>query len=160
MTAGALPEGTTATGSRVVAEPRARVWQALAVLAPYCAVCDVSYVVEGGRAPGRGTRFVCVPGRLDGTPPAGAPQGEITEWQPRRSVTTRLDLTPEVWTTRVDLADDDGGTRVTVTVTQQPRTSPRLIARLQRGSMKRLVQRMVDGELDKLPEHLAQLDQG
>ena len=32
---------------------------------PYCAVCDVSYVVDGAGPPRRGTRFVCVPGRLD-----------------------------------------------------------------------------------------------
>ena len=91
-------------------EPRAEVWRALAVLEPYCAVCDVSYVV-GRRtpAPGVGTTFVCAPGRLDGgPPPAGAPQGEIVDWEPRRLVTTRLVLTPETWTTRIELADTGG----------------------------------------------------
>jgi hypothetical protein len=87
---------TTASGSREVPFDRARVWRALAVLAPYCTVCDVSYVVDATGAPGVGTTFVCVPGRLDGDaqPPAGAPRGEIVEWEPRQAVTTRLELTP------------------------------------------------------------------
>jgi hypothetical protein len=150
---------TTASGSRVVPEPRNRVWAALAVLAPYCPVCDVSYVVEGSGSPGRGTRFVCVPGRLDGgTPRPGAPQGEIVEWRPRRAVTTRLELTPETWTTRLELDDaEDGGTRVTVTVGHEPRGGSRLLNRILRSSVRRLVQDTVDGELARLPDHIAQL---
>ena len=148
---------TTATGTREVSQPRAEVWRALAVLEPYCAVCDVSYVVSG--AAGQGASFVCVPGRLDGrTPGAGSPRGEIVEWEPTRLVTTRLELTPETWTTRIELADAaEGGTRVTVTVTQEPRGGNRLVHRLQRPGMQRLVQRTVDGELDKLPAHIAQV---
>jgi hypothetical protein len=135
------------------------VWRALAVLEPYCAVCDVSYVVDGGAAGGAGTRFACVPGRLDGgRPPATAPRGEIVEWEPTRLVTTRLELTPEVWTTRIELAPaDGGGTRVTVTLTHEPKGGSRLVQRVQRGSMQRLVQRTVDDELAKLPAHIAQL---
>jgi uncharacterized protein YndB with AHSA1/START domain len=153
---------TTASGSREVPEPRERVWRALAVLQPYCAVCDVSYVVDGaasGEGSGRGTRFVCVPGRLDGArPPATAPRGEIVEWEPPRLVTTRLELTPEVWTTRIELADaEGGGTRVTVTLTHEPRGGSRLVQRIQRGALQRLVQRTVDGELAKLPAHVAQV---
>jgi hypothetical protein len=149
---------TTASGSREVAAPRSRVWRALAVLEPYCAVCDVSYVVDG-EAAGPGTTFVCVPGTLaEGqTPRAGAPRGEIVEWEPERVVTTRLELTPEVWTTRIELADADaGGTRVTVTLTHRPRRV-RLADRLSRTALQRMVQRTVDGELAKLPAHLEQV---
>ena len=137
--------------------PRTEVWRALAVLEPYCAVCDVSYVVSGPA--GKGASFVCVPGRLDGrTPDAGAPRGEIVEWEPKRRVTTRLELTPETWTTRIELEDaGEGATRVTVTVTHEPRSGSRLVQRLQRPGMQRLVQRTVDGELDKLPAHIAQV---
>ncbi|MGY1653671.1 SRPBCC family protein [Geodermatophilus sp. SYSU D01119] len=160
---------TTASGTREVAAPRSHVWRALAVLEPYCAVCDVSYVLDGagsggatgrasGRASGRGTRFVCVPGRLAGDqrPREGAPRGEIVEWEPERVVTTRLDLTPETWTTRIELADgDDGGTRVTVTLTHEPRRV-RLADRFTRSALQRMVQQTVDGELDKLPAHVEQ----
>jgi hypothetical protein len=153
---------TTASGIREVPEPRAQVWRALAVLQPYCAVCDVSYVVDGGGeggTAGLGTHFVCVPGRLDGArPPATAPRGEIVEWEPRRLVTTRLTLTPEVWTTRIELADTDtGGTRVTVALTHEPTGGSRLVRRIQRAGMQRLVQGTVDGELAKLPAHVAQV---
>jgi len=152
---------TTASGSREIPEPREQVWRALAVLQPYCAVCDVSYVVDGGAdaGGGPGTRFACVPGRLDGGRlPATAPRGEIVEWQPSRVVTTRLELTPEVWTTRIELADaDGGGTRVTVTLTHEPRGGNRLVRRVQRAALQRLVQTTVDGELVKLPAHVAQL---
>lgn len=61
---------STATGTREVPEPRADVWRALAVLQPYCPVCDVSYVVEGS---GRRTTFVAVAGRLEGSRPPGLP---------------------------------------------------------------------------------------
>ncbi|MGY1785228.1 SRPBCC family protein [Geodermatophilus sp. SYSU D00698] len=149
---------TTASGTREVAAPRSRVWRALAVLEPYCAVCDVSYVVEGGRS-GKGARFVCVPGRLaaDRTPREGAPRGEIVEWEPGRVVTTRLELTPETWTTRIELDDAaDGATRVTVTLTHEPRRA-RLADRLARRAVQQFVQRTVDDELDKLPAHVEQV---
>ena len=147
---------TSASGVREVAQSRAEVWRALAVLEPYCAVCDVSYVVGADAAPGVGTTFVCAPGRLDGGPaPAGAPQGEIVDWVPPRLVTTRLVLTPETWTTRIELADTgSGGTRVTMTITHQPTGGGRVVRRLQRGALRRLVQRTVDAELDKVPAHV------
>jgi hypothetical protein len=140
------------------------VWRALAVLSPYCAVCDVSYVVSG--KPRKGTTFVCVPGHLgDEPPPEGSPEGEILEWEPNRRVTTRLRLTPETWTTRIELADagSDAGTdatQVTVTLTYEPVGGNRLVHLAQRGVMRRTVQRMVDEELDKLPAHIAQVDAG
>ena len=144
---------TTATGVRTVPQPRPVVWRALAVLQPYCPVCDVSYVVTGH---GAGTTFLCVPGRLDeGTPPPGAPRGEILEWQQGRLVATRLELTPETWTTRIELDDaDGGGTRVTMTVTHEPTGGSRIVRRLQRGALRRMVQRTVDGELEKVPAHV------
>jgi hypothetical protein len=149
---------TTASGSRDVQQPRADVWRALAVLLPYCPVCDVSYVVDGPRT-AKGTTFVCVPGRLDGADPAeGAPRGEIVAWEPRRAVGTRLQLTPETWTTRIELADTpDGGTRVTMTVTHEPVGGSRVATWLQRGALRRMVQRTVDAELEKVPEHVALL---
>ena len=159
-----MPQPVTVTGSREVPHERRRVWEALAVLEPYCAVCDVSYVVDGRGAPGRGTRFVCVPGRLDdgAEPPAGAPQGEIVEWVPPERVTTRLRLTPETWTTTIELADaGPGATRVTITVSHEPRSDGRLAQRvaqrLMRGGVREMVQRTVDGELDRLPAHVEQL---
>jgi hypothetical protein len=147
---------TTASGAREVPQPRAEVWRALAVLEPYCAVCDVSYVIADAGAPRVGTTFVCAPGRLDGAPPApGAPQGEIVDWQPKRLVTTRLVLTPETWTTRIELADTEtGGTRVTMTITLEPTAGGRVVRRLQRAALRRLVQRTVDAELDKVPAHV------
>ena len=150
---------TTASGSREVPHPREQVWRALAVLQPYCAVCDVSYVVSGSPTGGTGTTFVCAPGRLDGGPaPAGAPQGEIVDWVPPRLVTTRLVLTPETWTTRIELADTgSGGTRVTMTITHQPTGGGRVVRRLQRGALRRLVQRTVEAELDKVPAHVARV---
>jgi hypothetical protein len=151
---------TTASGAREVPHPRERVWRALAVLQPYCAVCDVSYVVSGSPDGGTGTTFVCVPGRLDGTAPAeGAPRGEIVEWVPGEVVTTRLVLTPETWTTRIELADAaEGATRVTITLSHQATAGSRLVHRVQRGALRRLVRQTVEAELDKLPAHVAQLD--
>jgi len=147
---------TTATGVRDVPQPRGQVWRALAVLEPYCSVCDVSYVLgESPDSPGVGTTFVCAPGRLEGAPAAGAPRGEIVEWNPPRLVATHLRLTSETWTTRIELADTgDGGTRVTMTITHEPTGGSRVVRRLQRGALRRLVQRTVDAELAKVPAHV------
>jgi hypothetical protein len=46
---------------------------------------------------------------------------------------------------------------VTVTLTHEPRGGSRLVQRIQRGALQRLVQRTVDGELAKLPAHVAQV---
>ncbi len=155
---------TTASGTRRVPDRREDVWRALAVLHPYCAVCDVSYVVDG--PVGTGTTFVCAPGQLDeGAQPAeGAPKGTIVEWTPARVVVTRLDLTPETWTTRIELVDAGkggrDGTDVTITLTHQPTRGSRLVRFVQQAATQRLVQRTVDGELDKLPDHIAQVASG
>jgi hypothetical protein len=144
----------TASGVREVPERRREVWQALAVLEAYCAVCDVSYVVHGK---GAGTTFVCVPGRHDGAEPGpDAARGEIVEWHPPRLVATRLHLPAEMWTTRIELADTDGGgTRVTMTLGYQPRGGSRLVERVQGRTRQRLVQRTLDAELGKVPAHIA-----
>ena len=71
---------------------------------------------------------------------------------------TRLDLTPETWTTRIQLADDGEGTAVTITVTHQPKGGSKLVRFVQKGATTRLVQHTVDSELAKLPEHLAQVN--
>lgn len=155
---------TTASGTRRVPDRREDVWRALAVLHPYCAVCDVSYVVSGPT--GTGTTFVCVPGHLeDGTEPVeGAPRGTIVEWTPARVVVTRLELTPETWTTRIELADAGkggrDGTDVTITLTHQPRGGSAIARFVQQKATQRLVQRTVDSELDKLPDHIAQVTSG
>lgn len=148
---------TTASASREVAFPRSRVWRALAVLQPYCAVCDVSYVVDGARTR-MGTQFVCVPGR-DRAPGPGAPRGEIIEWEPEVRVATRLELTPETWTTTIELADAaEGCTNVTISLTQQPRREGWLRRRLPQRSLRRLVRQTVDAELDKVTDHVRQAD--
>ena len=143
-----------ATGSRELPEPPRRVWEALAVLRPYCAVCDVSYVVTGS---GRGSTFVCVPGRVDGAAaPSGGTRGEIVEWAPPRRVTTRLSRAGEVWTTQLELAaTPSGGTAVTVTLSCGTNGGA-LVGALQRRSLQRLVERTLEGELGRLPEHVAQ----
>ncbi|MGY2077785.1 SRPBCC family protein [Blastococcus sp. SYSU DS0828] len=153
---------TTATGTREVPQPRAEVWRALAVLEPYCAVCDVSYVLAGTGSPGVGTTFVCSPGQLDGgAPRSGAPRGEIVAWEPLRRVTTRLELTPETWTTEIELSDTAaGGTRVSITIGHEPTGGSRLVRRLTRTAVRRLVQRTVDAELAKVPAHVAQAAAG
>ena len=153
MAAASAP--VAATAELVVPEERSRVWRALAVLQPYCAVCDVSYVVTGS---GVRTTFVAVPGRLEGEPPPGSPVGTVTEWRPGRIVATRLDLTPETWTTRIELADaDGGGTRVTMTLTHAPVDGGRLARWMARRAREQLVRRTLEDELAKVPAHVAAL---
>ena len=144
-----------ATGGRELPQPPREVWEALAVLRPYCAVCDVSYLVTGS---GRGATFVCVPGRVDGAaPPARGTSGEIVQWAPPREVTTWLERAGEVWTTHLELTGtDSGGTRVAVTLRCET-TGGALLGALQRRSLQRLVERTLEGELTRLPEHMAQL---
>ena len=156
---------TTASGTREVPFARQSVWRALTAQTPYCPVCDVSYVFSEGAGDeanatmGKGTKFVCVRGRLDGgPPPQNAVSGEIVEWVARRRIGTRLDLAPESWQTRIELTDAErGSTQVTVTVTHEPKGGNRLLHRMQRKAMQRMVQRTVDSELAKLPEHISQM---
>ena len=152
----------TATGTREVPFGRQLVWRSLTDLTTYCPVCDVSYMFDetasgGGQAIGLGSRFVCVPGRLEGAePPLNAVAGEIVDWVEQRCIGTRLDLASEIWQTRIELGDlERGSTRVTVTVIREPKGGSRLLHSLQRGAMQRLVQRTVDSELAKLPSHIS-----
>jgi uncharacterized protein YndB with AHSA1/START domain len=146
--------GAEATGSRELPEPPGQVWRALAVLRPYCGVCDVSYVIAGS---GRGATFVCVPGRLDGgAAPERGTRGEIVEWTPPHRVTTRLERAGETWITRLELArTGSGGTRVTVALRCDP-PGGGLVAALQRRSLQRMVERTLAAELARLPDHVAQ----
>ena len=151
----------TATGSRELPYARQRVWWALSAFTPYCAVCDVSYVLtevapDGTETFEHGSRFLCVPGRLDGAaPPPNAVRGQVVEWVPQERLGTTLDVTPDIWRTTIDLADaGEESTLVTVTVTYEPENRSLLVRWLQRGRWQRMVQRTVDGELTKLPEHV------
>ena len=153
----------TASGTREVPFARQSVWRALTALTPYCPVCDVSYVFTDGvgeeadAAMGQGTRFVCAQGRLDGAlPPQGAVSGEVVDWVAQECIGTRLDLKSESWHTRIELADAaQSSTYVTVTVTHDPKGGNRLLHILQRKAMQRMVQRTVDSELAKLPDHVS-----
>ena len=69
-------------------------------------------------------------------------------------MTTRLRLTPETWTTRIELAAAGTGTRVTITISHEPTTGGRVVRTLQRGALRRLVRRTVDAELAKVPAHV------
>lgn len=156
---------TTASGTREVPFARPHVWRALTALTPYCPVCDVSYVFsetrhDGSAATmGKGTRFVCVPGHLDGVPaPPNAVSGEVVEWVAERCIGTRLELTREIWQTRIELADSErSATQVTVAVTHEPKGGNRLLHALRQKATQRMVQRTVDSELAKLPDHLTRV---
>jgi hypothetical protein len=70
-------------------------------------------------------------------------------------------LTTETWTTRIELADAEGGaTRVTMSVALEADGGGRIVRRIQRSAAQRMVQQTVDAELDKVPEHLAQASAG
>lgn len=152
---------TAASGTREVSFPHRQVWRALTSATPYCPVCDVSYVFADAGEPdppplGLGTRFVCAPGRLEGAaPPRDAPRGEVVTWDPERRIGTRLETAAETWDTdiRIDDAEQES-TRVTVTITREPKGGNRLVHRFQQQAMRRLVQRMVESELAKLPAHV------
>ena len=152
---------TTATGSREIPVPRARVWRALTQMTGYCAVCDVSYVYPGvptdqGAQLRQGSRFLCVPGRLDGdVPPPDAVKGEVVEWVPLQQLGTRLELDDEVWWMGIGLSD--AGPDVTVariSITYQS-TRNRILGATRTKQRQRMVQSTVDAELAKLPDHIA-----
>ena len=150
----------SAAGGVQVPARRDLVWQALAVLGPYCPICDVSYRAPDGDDAGRmapGTRFVCIPGHdVDGLiGDASARRGEVVEWDPPRRVVTRLELTPETWTTRIDLEDSPGGqTRVTVTLTYRARAGTWLRDRLHRRAVQSMVADSLGSTLAKIPDHV------
>ena len=150
----------SAAGSVQIPASRDLVWQALAVLGPYCPVCDVSYRAPDGDDAvrmGPGTRFVCIPGHdvagLIGD--ASARWGEVIEWDPPRRVVTRLELTPETWTTRIDLEGGGAGpTRVTVTLTYRARGGTWLRDRLHRRAVQGMVDASLGSTLAKIPDHV------
>ncbi|TFV66526.1 UNVERIFIED_ORG: STAS domain-containing protein [Bacillus sp. AZ43] len=151
----------SARGAREVPVSRELVWRALTDPTTYCSVCDVSYVFDdtssgGGQAIGLASRFVCVPGRLESAePPPNAVAGEIVEWAEQRCIGTRLERASETWQTRIELDDvEPGSTRVTITVTREPKGGSRLLHAVQRKAMQRMVQHTVDSELAKLPDHI------
>lgn len=157
----------TATGTREIPFERQVVWRSLTALTKYCPVCDVSYVFDeetsgSGQALGLGSRFFCAPGRLqDGELPPSAVVGEIVEWSEQILIGTRLELASETWRTRIELSDvAQGFTRVTVTVVRKPKGGSRLLHGLQRRTLQRLVQHMVDAELAKLPDHMSPVTVG
>lgn len=152
---------SVADGAARVPFARDRVWRALAVLQPYCAVCDVSYEVVG-TVISRGTEFVCVPGRLDGQrPPGGAPRGRIVEWEPEGRVATRLELTSEVWMTTIELSDaPDGGTVVAITITHEPLTGGLLQRWRRRKAVRQVARDTVESELAKVADHVHQAERG
>ena len=151
----------SAEGSVQVQAPRVLVWQALAVLGPYCPVCDVSYrAPDGDRDALRmelGATFVCIPGHDvdESTGNASAPRGEVIDWDPPRRVGTRLELTLETWTTRIDLEDSGADqTRVTVTLTYRAKGGTRLSDRLQRRAVQRMIDESLSSTLSKVPDHV------
>lgn len=80
---------------------------------------------------------------------------------PGRQVGTELELTPETWTTRIELADTaTGGTRVTMTVTHRPRRGSRPARWLLGRAARSMVRRTVESELDKVPAHVALVARG
>lgn len=154
----------TARGTRDVPVGREVVWTALSRPTTYCSVCDVSYVfdiaeADAGQGLGLGSRFVCVSGQLDGAqPPPGAMDGEILEWVEGRRIGTRLTRGSETWETRIELEEvEQGSTRVTITVTQGPGSDGRPPGVLRRRVVRQMVQRTVDSELAKLPDHINQV---
>ncbi|GAB3317895.1 hypothetical protein GCM10027451_36180 [Geodermatophilus aquaeductus] len=158
---------TTASGTRRIPFPRQEVWRALTAPLAYCPVCDVSYVFsetveeDGAERIGRGTRFVCVGGRLEGAPPPpGAVRGQVVDYQARRRIGTRLERPHETWHTVFELTDSGrDATDVAVTVTHEPTGGSRLVRALLRRSLEKMLWRTVDAELAKLPDHVRQVNE-
>jgi hypothetical protein len=153
-----------ASAGREVAYPVEQVWSAMATLLPYCSVCDVSVVVDGPGDLEVGTKFRAFSGRAgqtDGIAPAeGGMAGEIVDWSPQQTVVTRLDATNETVVVRVDMAPASPGTTlVTISVEVTPHLRSRMAAIMSRSSYARMARRTVEGEIEKLPAHLALLEE-
>ncbi|MDQ3715790.1 MAG: SRPBCC family protein [Actinomycetota bacterium] len=153
-----------ASAVREVAYPVEHVWSAMATLLPYCSVCDVSVIVD---SPGRleaGTKFRAFSGRAaqtDGMLAAeGGMPGEIVDWSPQHSVATRLEAGRETVVVRVEMAAASPDTTlVTISVEVTPHLGSRLAAAMSRSSHARMARRTVEGEIAKLPAHLALLEE-
>ncbi len=153
-----------ASAVREVAYPAEDVWSAMAILLPYCSVCDVSVAVDSPGDLGAGTKFRAFSGRAgqtDGKPTAeGGMAGEIVDWSPQHSVATRLDATDETVVVRVEMAPASPDTTlVTISVEVTPHLRSRMAAAMSRSSHARMARRTVEGEIEKLPAHLALLEE-
>ena len=153
-----------ASAAREVAYPVEHVWQAMATLLPYCAVCDVSAIVDSPGELGIGTAFRAFRGRVanptDGDGVEGGMPGEIVDWSPQRSVATRLEAGGETVRVGVDMAAASPDTTlVTISVEVTPVLRSRVAAVMTRTSYLRMAKRTVEGEIEKLPAHLALLEE-
>ncbi|MBA3292135.1 MAG: hypothetical protein H0T40_00015 [Geodermatophilaceae bacterium] len=166
-----------ASAVREVAYPVEHVWQAMATLLPYCSVCDVSVSVISPGQLRAGTEFRAFPGRRteradgpDATPAADGPvamraadggmPGEIIDWSPQRSVATRLEAGSETVVVRVEMSTaTPDTTMVTISVEVTPHLRSRIAAAMSRSSYVRMARRTVEGEIEKLPAHLALLEE-
>lgn len=168
-----------ASAAREVAYPVEDVWRAMATLLPYCSVCAVSTIVDTPGALRLGTEFRAFPGRIQQTTDdadvvaggmpgeiGGMPgeivgmPGEIVEWSPRRSVATRLKTGGEDVVVRVGMTSASPDTTlVTISVEMTPLLRGRLAAAMTRSSFTRIAKRTVEGEIEKLPAHLALLEE-
>jgi len=174
-----------ATAVREVAYPVEHVWRAMATLLPYCSVCQVSAIVDSDGELGLGSEFRAFPGRLPDQPqnaagrevsdsrgggvgpvggagaqdvagPARGMAGKIVDWSPQRSVATRLEASTETVVVAVEMAAASRDTTlVTISVEVTPRMRNRLAMAMTRTSYARMATRTVQGEIDKLPAHLA-----
>ena len=58
--------------------------------------------------------------------------------------------------TRIELADaEPGSTRVTITLTHEPKRGRRLVQRIQHGALRRLVRQTLDAEPETVPSHIS-----
>jgi len=149
-----------ASAAREVAYPVEHVWLTMATLLPYCSVCDVSAVVDSPGELRVGTAFRAFRGRLaaraDGEAVEGGMPGEIVDWAPQRSVATRLQAGGETVRVCVDMAAASPDTTlVTISVEVTPVLRSRLAAAMTRSSYLRMARQTVEGEIEKLPAHLA-----
>ncbi len=155
---------TTASGSREVAYPVEHVWQAMAALLPYCPVCDVSAILDGPGDLRIGTTFRAFPGRVYERPDEisaveGGTPGEIVHWSPHEVVATRLEAGNETVVVQVEMAAASPDTTlVTISVGVTPQGQSRLAKAMARSSYARMARRTVEGEIEKLPAHLALLE--
>lgn len=155
---------TTASGCREVAYPVEHVWQAMATLLPYCPVCDVSAMLDGPGELHIGTTFRAFPGRVYERPDEisaaeGGTPGEIVHWSLHEVVATRLEAGNETVVVQVEMAAASPDTTlVTISVGVTPQGQGRLAKAMARTSYARMVRRTVEGEIEKLPAHLALLE--
>lgn len=150
-----------ASAVREVAYPVEHVWRAMATLLPYCSVCHVSAIVDSEGELRLGTEFRAFSGRLPEDCDKAAElhrgmAGEIVDWKPQRSVATRLEADGETVVVRVEMTPASPDTTlVTISVEVTPRLRNRLALAMTRSSYARMATRTVEGEIEKLPAHLA-----